>query len=104
MPALVNSRFGASGRRLDDGTIVCCFDLKKSRKSCRTWVLGRISLLAIRKSKLNKDSGRRATAEWKKHRVNIASLRLCSSSQSNAESRRTRQRMASGSFLQSAEI
>src|SRR5262245_38233210 len=35
MPALVNSRFGASGIRLDDGTMVCCFDLKKSRNDWR---------------------------------------------------------------------
>src|SRR5438046_1258665 len=35
MPALVNSRFGESGRRLEDGTIVCCFDLKKSRNDWR---------------------------------------------------------------------
>jgi hypothetical protein len=47
IPALVKSRFGASGRRLDEGTIVCCFDLKKSRKSCRIWRLVRISLLVM---------------------------------------------------------
>jgi hypothetical protein len=41
MPALVNSRFGESGRRLAEGTMVCCFDLKKSKKDCR------ISLLVI---------------------------------------------------------
>ena len=35
MPALVNSRFGESGIRLDDGTMVCCFDLKKSRNDWR---------------------------------------------------------------------
>src|SRR5438067_508893 len=35
MPALVNSRFGASGSRLEDGTTVCCFDLKKSRNDWR---------------------------------------------------------------------
>ena len=35
MPALVNSRFGASGMRLEDGTMVCCFDLKKSRNDRR---------------------------------------------------------------------
>src|SRR5437870_10713364 len=42
MPAFVNSRFGESGMRLEDGTMVCRFDLKKSRKSFRTWLLGRI--------------------------------------------------------------
>jgi hypothetical protein len=41
MPALVNNRLGESGIKLEEGTIVCCFDLKKSRKD---W---RISLLVI---------------------------------------------------------
>ena len=35
MPALVNSRFGESGIRLDEGTMVCPFDLKKSRNDWR---------------------------------------------------------------------
>jgi len=35
MPAFVNNRFGESGMRLEDGTMVCCFDLKKSRNDCR---------------------------------------------------------------------
>src|SRR5215510_5342223 len=35
MPAFVNSRFGESGMRLEDGTMVCCFDLKKSRNDWR---------------------------------------------------------------------
>src|SRR5882762_5768061 len=35
MPALVNSRFGESGNRLDEGTMVWPFDLKKSRKDWR---------------------------------------------------------------------
>src|SRR5437867_5321841 len=35
MPALVKSRFGESGRSDDDGTMVCCFSRKKSRKDCR---------------------------------------------------------------------
>jgi len=33
--------------RLEDGTMVCCFDLKKSRKSFRTWLLERICELVI---------------------------------------------------------
>jgi hypothetical protein len=41
--------------RLEDGTMVCCFDLKKSRKSFRTWLLGRICELVIM---VNSDSGR----------------------------------------------
>ena len=35
MPALVKSRFGASGNSDDEGTIVCCFSRKKSRNVCR---------------------------------------------------------------------
>src|SRR5436190_23612689 len=46
MPALVNSRFGESGRRLDDGTMVCSLDLKKSRNDCR------ISLLVIKRQSI----------------------------------------------------
>src|SRR5947207_15796765 len=56
IPAFVNSRFGASGRRLDEGTMVCCFDLKKSRND---W---RISALVITKSKPNSSGGARAIA------------------------------------------
>src|ERR1017187_6495915 len=50
MPALVNSRFGLSGMSEDEGTMVCDFDLKKSRKSFRTWVLERIGVLVILKN------------------------------------------------------
>ena len=35
MPAFVNKRFGESGINEDDGTMVCCFDLKKSRNDWR---------------------------------------------------------------------
>src|SRR5580658_10048779 len=35
MPALVKSRPGESGIRLDDGTMVCPLDLKKSKNDCR---------------------------------------------------------------------
>jgi hypothetical protein len=35
MPAFVNKRFGESGMRLEDGTMVCDFDLKKSRNDWR---------------------------------------------------------------------
>src|SRR6266403_2678162 len=35
MPAFVNNRFGESGSRLEEGTMVCFFSLKKSRKVCR---------------------------------------------------------------------
>ena len=45
MPALVKSRFGESGSRLEDGTIVCCFSRKKSRKLWRTWLLVMMELI-----------------------------------------------------------
>jgi hypothetical protein len=35
MPALVNSRLGESGIKLEEGTMVCPLDLKKSKKDCR---------------------------------------------------------------------
>src|SRR5580658_4269424 len=35
MPALVKSRPGESGIRLDEGTMVCPLDLKKSKNDCR---------------------------------------------------------------------
>src|SRR2546426_12554571 len=35
MPALVKSRLGESGSKLEEGTMVCPFDLKKSKKDCR---------------------------------------------------------------------
>src|SRR5512139_3603265 len=43
MPAFVNSRLGAVGMSEDDGTMVCCFDWKKSRNDWRIWaeVIGR---------------------------------------------------------------
>jgi hypothetical protein len=43
MPALVNRRLGESGSKLAEGTIVCPFDLKKSRNACR------ISALVIKR-------------------------------------------------------
>ena len=42
MPALVNNKLGESGMRLDEGTIACPLDLKKSRNDCL------ISALVIR--------------------------------------------------------
>ena len=39
VPALVKSRFGESGMSEDDGTMVCCFDRKKSRNDWRICVL-----------------------------------------------------------------
>src|SRR5438552_5521224 len=37
MPALVKSRFGASGKSDDEGTMVCFFSRKKSRNDCLIW-------------------------------------------------------------------
>src|SRR5437667_11665115 len=39
MPAFVNSKLGESGNKLEEGTIVCPFDLKKSKNDCRISVL-----------------------------------------------------------------
>jgi hypothetical protein len=39
MPAFVNKRFGESGINDEDGTMVCDFDLKKSRNDWRICVL-----------------------------------------------------------------
>src|SRR3954464_5332009 len=39
IPAFVKSRFGESGISDDDGTIVCFFSRKKSRKAWRIWAL-----------------------------------------------------------------
>ena len=39
MPAFVNRRFGESGMSEEDGTMVCCFDLRKSRNDWRICVL-----------------------------------------------------------------
>src|ERR1051326_4630839 len=58
MPAFVKSRFGASGSKLDEGTTVCCFDLKKSRND---W---RISALVINKSE--KSGGEISREHWRK--------------------------------------
>src|SRR2546421_5479883 len=39
MPAFVNSRFGESGNKPAEGTMVWPLDLKKSKKDCRISVL-----------------------------------------------------------------
>src|SRR5688500_1021949 len=54
MPAVVNRRFGEAGIKLEEGTMVCCFDLKKSKKECL------ISLLVIMES----TRGRNAQITW----------------------------------------
>ena len=50
MPALVNRRPGDSGNNDEDGTILCSFSLKKSKKDCR------ISLEVIDMNKNKKNS------------------------------------------------
>src|SRR3954464_2101491 len=62
MPAFVNSRFGAVGIRDDDGTMACCFDLKKSRND---W---RISAEVMRWLRVGKQSTRYGVARRKKWR------------------------------------
>ncbi len=60
MPAFVNSRFGESGMRLEDGTMVCCFDLKKSRNDWRIWVL-----VIMAKSSIEPSRTTALKASWK---------------------------------------
>src|SRR5208283_1127770 len=60
MPALVNSRLGESGMRLEDGTMVCCFDLKKSRNDWRIWVL-----VIMAKSSVEPSRTTALKASWK---------------------------------------
>jgi hypothetical protein len=43
IPALVKSRFGESGWRLEEGTTVWSFSRKKSRKLWRiSWLVGKV--------------------------------------------------------------
>src|SRR4029079_13938381 len=51
MHALVNSRFGLSGIRELEGTIVCCFSRKKSRKPWRIWALVSMGSLNVEKER-----------------------------------------------------
>jgi hypothetical protein len=39
MPAFVKRRFGESGIKLEEGTMECPFDLKKSKNDWRIWLL-----------------------------------------------------------------
>src|SRR5205085_12404740 len=45
MPALVKSRFGASGKSDDDGTTVCLFSRTQSRDDRRIWAAVMMSIL-----------------------------------------------------------
>src|SRR5687767_3729535 len=75
MPALVKRRFGLSGMRLEEGTMVCCFDLKKSRNDWRISLLviivplGAVRVGRCRRSPLTLPSplrGERERASWLK--------------------------------------
>jgi hypothetical protein len=52
MPAFVNRRLGESGIKLAEGTMVCPFELKKSKNDCR------ISALVINREIINPRYGR----------------------------------------------
>src|ERR1051325_11668449 len=54
MPALVKRRLGESGIRLEEGTMVCPFDLKKSKNDCRISALV-ITNKSVPGSVLNQD-------------------------------------------------
>src|SRR5437016_13910306 len=55
MPALVKRRLGASGKRDDDGTMVCFFSRKKSRNDCRIWTEVMMSILRRQISRARAD-------------------------------------------------
>jgi hypothetical protein len=60
MPALVNNRLGLFGMRLEDGTMVCCFDLKKSRNDWRICVL----VIIVKSNSGRARCPHRAAAGW----------------------------------------
>src|SRR5271166_2127397 len=60
MPALVKSRFGESGMRLEEGTMVCDFDLKKSRYDWRMSLL----VITIDQSGMGIITGGKASARF----------------------------------------
>src|SRR5258707_9902628 len=68
MPALVNRRFGESGSKLEEGTIVCFFSLKKSRNVRRissafivvtSNIMARLNCIARAQHRRKKDTDRR---------------------------------------------
>ena len=61
MPALVNSRFGESGIRLEEGTRVCPFDLKKSRNDCR---ISALVIVCCFKGLVSHAEGGRVGGRW----------------------------------------
>src|SRR5256885_422964 len=58
MPALVKSRFGESGIKLEEGTMVCCFDLKKSRNDWRISELVIMNATRLQRLQSRKTYGR----------------------------------------------
>src|SRR5688500_3433783 len=71
MPALVKRRFGLSGMRLEEGTMVCCFDLKKSRND---W---RISLLVILVTPERRSDGSGENSRRNKEMPNVKGNTRC---------------------------
>src|SRR3974390_479682 len=67
MPALVNSRFGESGIRLAEGTMVCPFDLKKSRKSWRISAL--VFIYSVEMSLVRPKVAAWAEVGWPSHKL-----------------------------------
>jgi hypothetical protein len=62
MPAFVNNRFGESGMSEADGTMVWCFDLKKSRNDWRICVLVIMAKFNLRQERRVSPTGRRRAA------------------------------------------
>src|ERR1039458_4601975 len=96
MPALVNSRLGLSGMRLEDGTMVCCFNLKKSRNDWRICVL---VIMVIGTTKERRNKGRRLCL----NELNFVVLFLCCSAKSGGRLAPNRQSRRVGSFALSPE-
>jgi hypothetical protein len=76
----VKSRFGESGRRLDDGTTECPFEAKKSKYDCRIseLVIIKIAAATFRKptGKSKNRTGRNRSLHWRDgfHAVLTASV------------------------------
>jgi hypothetical protein len=68
MPALVKRRLGESGIKLEEGTMVCCFDLKKSRNDWRISVLVMFLIVKTVKSVRSQFSRREGIVCYRKQR------------------------------------
>ena len=73
MPALVKSRFGESGIKLDEGTIVCCFSRKNSRKELRisALVMQRLSDCPARRRSQAARHPESSARDWSSHRLQM---------------------------------